>query len=192
MVFYLYFCGKFSGSVDIQQKYAIQVKGLSEGMHRFNFQAGNSFFAERGYSEFGHADFSVSVIVHKKASLAEVHLDIKGTAKVMCDRCLDPFDLPVNSQDVLLIKQGEVQEETGDNEIYIPENESFFDLAQQIYELILLALPLRKVHPEKNGKSTCNKEMEKKLEKISPVQEQIDPRWAALENLKKKTKQKSK
>jgi uncharacterized metal-binding protein YceD (DUF177 family) len=72
-----------------------------------------------------------------------------------------------------------------EHEIFLSEAENYLDLSQLFYEFVLLALPLRKVHPAQDGKSTCNAEMEKKIEDAATSQQKTaDPRWSELEKLR--------
>jgi uncharacterized protein len=58
------------------------------------------------------------------------------------------------------------------------------DLRQQIYEFIMLALPIKRVHPaDKKGKSTCDPVMLKKLEELIIEEKENDPRWDELKKL---------
>ena len=59
------------------------------------------------------------------------------------------------------------------------------DLQQHLYEFIHLALPIKRVHPgDKNGKSTCDPVMLKKLEELIVEEEKEErPRWDELKKL---------
>ena len=69
--------------------------------------------------------------------------------------------------------------------LLLPADEHELDLKQYIYEYIHLALPIKRVHPDdKNGKSTCDPEMLKKLkEHIVNNENENDPRWDELKKL---------
>jgi uncharacterized protein len=67
----------------------------------------------------------------------------------------------------------------------MPVDEHELDMKQYFYEYILLALPIKRVHPDdKNGNSTCDPEMLKKLkEHIISEEVESDPRWDELKKL---------
>jgi uncharacterized metal-binding protein YceD (DUF177 family) len=74
---------------------------------------------------------------------------------------------------------------TEDDDIWmINENDSELDLFHFIYESILLALPQQIIHPDIDGKPSCNPEMIKILEDLSNKKPETDPRWEALKNIK--------
>ena len=60
------------------------------------------------------------------------------------------------------------------------------DLKHLIFELIVLNLPKKRKHTvDKQGKSTCNKEMVDLVNKYTQIKEQAsDPRWDALKKIK--------
>lgn len=108
-----------------------------------------------------------------------------GSVKLMCDRCLEDYDQPVEGNFRLIVKYGEEFQEISDEIIEIPFTEHRIDLSQYIYEYIQLMLPMKHVHPDDElGNSTCKSEMLEKLNELSKPA--TDPRWDALLKLKKK------
>ena len=78
-----------------------------------------------------------------------------------------------------------------DNEdiLIIPHGEYEINVAQYIYELIVLAVPAKRVHPGIED-GTLKSEILSKLEELSPKEvnedkasEEIDPRWNNLKKL---------
>jgi uncharacterized metal-binding protein YceD (DUF177 family) len=98
------------------------------------------------------------------------------------------FDLPISGDYRLIVKVG--GHETGDEDddiITIAANEHELDLQQYIYEYIALSLPIKRVHPELKGKSSCDPDTVKKLKKFLTDKESedpTDPRWNGLKNIK--------
>ena len=66
------------------------------------------------------------------------------------------------------------------------KNENKLDLKHLIFELIVLNAPKKRQHAlDKQGNSTCNKEMVDLVKEYTQVKEKSsDPRWDALKNLK--------
>jgi uncharacterized metal-binding protein YceD (DUF177 family) len=95
------------------------------------------------------------------------------------------FSQPVNCENKLLIKFGKSLEDSDPDILSLPSDEHELDLQQQIYEFIMLALPIKRVHPtDKKGNSTCDPVMLKKLEELIIEEEKInDPRWDELKKL---------
>ncbi|PTN10506.1 uncharacterized metal-binding protein YceD (DUF177 family) [Mangrovibacterium marinum] len=160
------------------------------GSHEFDFQIDKKFFDhfDGGIAEDG--DVQAKVILEKQSALIVLWFHISGTVKVQCDRCLDMYDQAVASENRVFIKYGEDSFEDGDDVIWVDVNEHQVNIAQMLYDFIMLALPIRQVHPkDKNGKRACNPEMLKKLKELSynsnsaDQEEQSDSRWDDLKKL---------
>lgn len=159
--------------------YIIPFAGLSQGQHEFNFEVGNSFFKEREYSEVKKADVEVLLHLNKQSSMLILDFMIKGTVNLPCDRCAEPFDLPVEGEAQLIVKFGETFAEE-EEAITIPFSESELDIEQYLYEFINLAIPQKRVH--ENIKD-CNKEVISKLKALEGSGKEADSRWAKLKNI---------
>ena len=173
--------------MDIVKRYAIPYKGLSIGTHHFEFEVDVRFFDAFEGSEIHRGHASVSVELVKTERLLTLDFTIDGEAEVTCDRCLDDMELPIEAQERMEAKFGEESSED-DACVTVAEDEGILDVAWLIYELTALAIPVRHVHAP--GK--CNPAMIRVLEEHSAVrsgegdEKATDPRWAALEQLKKK------
>jgi uncharacterized metal-binding protein YceD (DUF177 family) len=112
-------------------------------------------------------------------------ISVSGSVRISCDRCLEMFSQPVSSMNRLLVKFGKSIEDTDPDILSVAADEYELDLMQQIYEFIMLALPIKRVHPpDKNGKSTCDPVMLVKLEELIIEEEKVnDPRWDELKKL---------
>ena len=106
---------------------------------------------------------------------------------VPCDICLELMEQPIETTQRLEVRLGTENSEE-DDLVTVAEDEGILDVAWLIYELTALAIPVRHVHAP--GK--CNPAMIRVLEEHSAVrsgegdEKATDPRWAALEQLKKK------
>ena len=90
----------------------------------------------------------------------------------------------------LIVRFGEAFNNDNEELLILPHGEFEIDIAQYIYEMIVLSVPLRRVHPGikdgslKTEALTKLKELavkEKKEEKKE--EENIDPRWDKLKQL---------
>jgi uncharacterized metal-binding protein YceD (DUF177 family) len=112
--------------------------------------------------------------------------NMKGSVMLTCDRCLDEFDIPVDSQTKLIVNFGKDNSEDSEEIITISESENEINVAQFIYESIHLALPMKRVHPDdEKGNSTCNSEVMKKLQEHTSEtsEDNDDPRWDILKKI---------
>jgi len=165
--------------------YSIPLSGLKEGHHTLDFEIDNAFFELFEESEVKEGSLAAVVEMEKRSSHLDLTVRISGTVKISCDRCLETFSQPVDCENRLLVKFGKEIEDSDPDILTIPVDEHELDLQQQIYEFIILALPIKRVHPtDKNGKSTCNPDMIKKLEELLIEEEkENDPRWDELKKL---------
>lgn len=167
--------------------YLIPFLGLKIGKHQFDYQVDNTFFAHFDYDEFNDASVKVSIILEKKSTLLELEIKHKGTVNVPCDVSGEEFDLAIKGNLKLVVKFGDAFNDENEELLIIPHGEFQINMAQYIYESIVLSVPLRRIHPGvKDGSLT---EVIEKLESLAPKENkeseqknEIDPRW---ENLKK-------
>ena len=171
------------------ESYKIDLKGLKEAETSCEFDLDDQFFEALDGSQLEHGALHVSVSIRKMAGLYEFQFHTSGTVVVVCDRCLDDMNQPIEADNKLLVKLGDTYSEDDDT-VTVDENEGILDLSWFIYEFIMLAIPIKHVHAP--GK--CNSAMTQKLEELSGAvrsskeeAEAIDPRWEALKELRIKS-----
>ena len=167
--------------------YLIPFLGLKIGKHQFDYQLDNTFFSNFDYDEFNEASVKVSIVLEKKSTMLELNFTHKGTVNVPCDVSGEEFDLAIKGKLQLLVKFGDTFNDENEELLILPHGEFQINVAQYMYESIVLSVPLRRIHP--GVKDGSLKEVIEKLEslapkenKISEQKDDIDPRW---ENLKK-------
>ncbi len=165
-------------------EFIITFKGLKDGEHNFDYVLDKSFLKNFENSDIKDVDIIVKVKMVKNNQLLEFSFDLIGNANVECDRCLDEFAIPIDYQTTIIAKS-ENKEALNDDTIFLSPSDSEIDISQLIYENIVFSIPQRRVHPNKNGKSQCNKDMLKKLNKylIENSSENLDPRWNELNKM---------
>jgi len=166
-------------------QYAIPFSGLSEGKHPFDFTVDDLFFAEFETSEVEKGELKISVELEKRSTYLGLTFTINGVVELVCDRCLENFVYPVKSKRKLLVKFSEKPVEDEAEMIYLHPSSFQVEIAQYIYEFVILSLPIRRIHPDgEDGKSLCNPVMIKKLEELrhhgNTIDEPDDPRWNEL------------
>ena len=168
------------------REFVIPFGGLSLGVHHYDFDINDKFFSFFEGSELENGKLKVDLELTKQSTMLILKFHIAGTSNVPCDRCSDLFDMEVKGDHQLIVKLGD--EDFGDNDeiVSIPLTESEIEVSNYIYEFIILSLPQRRVHPDVKGKSTCNKQMLKKLKEIAVKEKEktTDPRWDKLKDLK--------
>ncbi len=117
---------------------------------------------------------------------------IHGTVELNCDRCNEPLNYELHSNEKIIFKFGEEGFENSDEVIVLARSEHELNVAEYIYEFINLGVPIIHIHPDlENGESGCNKEVLEVLKRLSVDTEEkenpevvIDPRWEALKKLR--------
>jgi uncharacterized metal-binding protein YceD (DUF177 family) len=171
------------------KEYKIQFVGLAAGKHEYDFKVTDSFFEGLEYSEIKKGNIRVDMTLLKQSAMMSLEFKISGTVKVPCDLCTEEFDMPITGDYKLIVKVGGSDTANEDDDIImIAANEHELDLAQYIYEYIVLSLPIKRVHPDdEDGNSTCDPEMIEKVKKYltdDPGDDKSDPRWDGLKGIK--------
>ncbi len=134
--------------MDVAKEYKIAYKGLKNGLHTFDFQVDGALFASRGNDDILAASCRAHVEMERAERTLTLHTTVEGTVTVPCDRCLEPCEVPVHFEGDLLVRLSEEQGEYDGEVMWVSPAESEVDLAQYLYESIVLALPYQRVHPD--------------------------------------------
>lgn len=173
--------------MDKFRNYDIAFSGLKDGKHDFRFEVNQAFFnLFETEQEFSNPKIIADVFLDKHSTFLEFEINVKGSIQLVCDITLKDFDYPIENQIKVLVKFGEVYDDSDVDIITIPHKENTFNIAQLLYEDIVLTVPMKKVSPDLSQEDIAL------LEKFSPQEDEIeeqedeiDPRWNALKNLKK-------
>jgi len=168
------------------RQYVIPFTGLKDGNHTFNFVIDDKFFEAFEESEVKSGDLDILIDLVKNPRFLELHFTMKGEVLVMCDRCLEMFNLAVDHEDILYFRFGEESYEQSENVIILSPKEYEIETAQYLYEFIHLSLPYQKIHPELKGESGCDQSMIDKLNKLKSEENKNDPRWDQLKEISDK------
>ena len=174
----------------LANEFLIPFVGLKVGKHQFEFQINNTFFDRFDYHDYESSDIKVNVVLEKKSTMLELNFKQKGTVNVPCDLTNELFDLPIKAKLKLVVQFGEDFNNDNEELLILPHGEFQIDVSQYIYEMIVLSVPLKRVHTGiKDG--TLDQEIIKALDQLkvkkpktkSITQENIDPRWDKLKQL---------
>lgn len=171
------------------KEYNIQFVGLKLGKHHFDYQIDKKFFEHFEYDDFNDVNINVDLLFEKKTTFLELHFKASGTINLNCDTTNEPYDQAIDGQLNLVVKFGEAFNDENEEILIIPHGEYELNVAQYIYEMIILAIPIKRIHPG-IADGTLQSEILKKLEELSPKSikekqksEEIDPRWNTLKEL---------
>jgi uncharacterized metal-binding protein YceD (DUF177 family) len=176
-----------------RHKFDIAFVGLKPGVHEFNYEVDDKFFAEYKETDFKDCDATIKLALEKNTSFMMLKFEIGGSVEVICDRCGNNLRMDLWDEFKLIIKQVENPEEMNHSEedpdvFYISRTESHIHLADWIYEFVLLSIPNQRMCKEEEiGGPQCNKEVLAMLKKMQQSgTENNHPLQKELEKLKNK------
>ena len=193
--------------MDKLKNYNIVFSSLPLGENDFTFELSQSFFdLFEIEQDFENPKLIITISLDKKSTMLELQINLNGHIIVPCDLTGELFPQKISNNAELIVKFGEEFDDT-DSEIWvIPREEYQINVAQVLYELAILSVPTKRIHPDVlNGESSS--EMINLLDQYSIYDinedatdndyddendegeddddnEDIDPRWTKLKDLK--------
>ncbi len=139
--------GKFSA-------FKLPLKSLGTGTHEFEYHLDKQFFTNMENSDIHGADLCAKLTVVYNGEYYTLDFTIEGNVVLICDRCLDDLNFPISATYHLVVKYGEDYNDEKDDVLEIPQGDSYLNVAYMIYDTVVLAIPIKHVHPM--GK--CNRQ----------------------------------
>jgi uncharacterized metal-binding protein YceD (DUF177 family) len=175
--------------MDPLRKYEVAFVGLKQGLNQFEFEVDDRFFELFTDSLIRSAQIHVALDFEKHASFFMLRFHISGIADLPCDRCGVQLGYPLEHDCSIVVKFDEHREGDLDDSqtdvMYINRNDSHINVAQLIYELVSLSLPLNHINCDNlRGAKPCDQNVLNQLKQI-PVREiGDDHRWDDLRKIK--------
>jgi uncharacterized protein len=172
--------------------FSVNIIGLSNKAHTFEFQLDDSFFGRYGTEIVSSGRLDAVVVLDKHETFIEADFSIKGHVRVTCDRSLEPFDEPLDIHKKMMFKYGETPGEISDEIVVIARDASALELGQPMYEFIAVSMPIKKLHPKFRAEESGAEGEEGRIVYTASTDTgkdedgdgDIDPRWEALKKLK--------
>ncbi|KWW29767.1 MAG: hypothetical protein AUK63_917 [bacterium P3] len=162
----------------------VQLNGLKPGRYTYRYTLDDTFFETFGNEELQHGTVAFEVVLEKNERMLVFNFTFQGKMETTCDRCLERMDVPVGGERTMCVKLSDEKEDDGEDTTTLPEQTFQIDLAQWMYEYVVMAMPMRCTHDE----ADCDPDM---LHRIDIRQNggqkdntQVDPRWESLLKLK--------
>lgn len=165
------------------KEFNIPFVGLKEGKHLFQYKVDNTFFELYNYNEFEKSSINVTLEFVKKSTLFELEFTASGTINVPCDVTNEYFDLEITATLPLVVKFGQEYNDENEEILILPHEVYQFSVAQFIYEMIVLGIPNKRVHPKVLDGTMETEALEQLEIKEEKTVETTDPRWDKLKNL---------
>ena len=104
-----------------RHEYDIAFVGLKPGIHEFNYQVDDQFFAGFNSTDHKETDFnncyaSVRLTLQKSTSFMMLKFEVGGSVNAICDRCGNTLPIDLWDEFKLVIKQVENPEEMNQSE----------------------------------------------------------------------------
>ncbi|WP_147677107.1 YceD family protein [Algibacter pacificus] len=172
------------------KEFTIPFVGLKIGKHQFEFDITQAFFEHFEYEDFNNVNVKVNVTLEKKTTLLELNFKISGFVNINCDLTNEPYNQTIENDFHLVVNFGDEYNDENIDILILPHGEYEINIQQYIYELIVLAVPIKRVHPGVED-GTLDSDILDKLEQLSPGlkekneqnEDDIDPRWNTLKKL---------
>jgi uncharacterized protein len=174
--------------LESEKKYKIELGTLEDKTKEFRFEDTPSFFEHLDLIGFVGASFVAHVTLSKSENMLQLALEMTGKLRLICDRSLEEYEQPFTSTDKLILKFSDHSEELDNGLRLIPRGLQVLDLQQDLYDMLCLAVPMKKLHPRFENESYDNPEGKVVYSTQKPSDEasstETESRWAALKNLK--------
>ncbi len=137
------------------------LKSMPKGVNEFAYKIGKQFFVNMENNDIRDANLDVDLVVDNTGDYYDLNFAVEGEVTVLCDRCLDDLVIPIEATYHVVVKYGENYNDVSDELLEIPESDNYLNVAYMLYDTIMLAIPIKHVHPM--GK--CNRAMSALLKK---------------------------
>jgi uncharacterized metal-binding protein YceD (DUF177 family) len=175
------------------KEFDISFTGLKDGNHQFDYKIEKTFFDFFNYDEFNNSNVNVALSFLKKTTMFELNFVFNGWVEVNCDITNELYQQPIEAAIELIVKFGDEYNDENEELLIIPHSDFKINVSQYIYEAIVLAVPIKRIHPGVADGTLQSETLEalKKFqvnldEEIEPKknnQQEIDPRWNKLKNI---------
>lgn len=172
--------------------YDINIAGLENKRYEYDFTSDKSFFQALDQQLIGDGNVATHLILDKSETMIRLDFSIEGSVEQICDRSLDPYDEAVDTSQTLYLKFADRNEELTDEIELIERNTQTINVARYIFDFIVLALPMKRLHPRFRAEEEEDDEAsEGKLiytsgsaaDETNEETPAVDPRWEALRKL---------
>ncbi len=169
-----------------KKMFVIPFRGLKEGKHQFDYVVEDTFFEVYQYEDILGSSIAVKLDFIKKSTILELNFSAKGDVKLACDVSNELFQQPISGALDLVVKFGEEYNDENEEVLILPHEAYEIDVAQYIFEMIVLSIPSKRIHPGVI-EGTLKSDILDKLEELQPKEKKnhkfSDPRWDKLKEL---------
>lgn len=164
----------------------IRLSGLKSGRYNYGFSLGKDFFERFENEEIRDGKVEIAAVLEKTERVTAIKFTLCGEVTTLCDRCLGEMRVPIEGEETLVLRFSDTEVSDDENVAILPEGANEIDLSQWLYEYVAVRIPLQHSHEE----GECDPETvsyiksEEELQSEKEESGEVDPRWAALKDLK--------
>lgn len=129
-------------------KYFFELKSIEKFPHTECFKIGDEFFADDDKQDIEGGSLDVCVTAKRLGDGFSLDIKTNGEVVVLCDRCLSPLTIKIDTADTIRVKDFDGLEYDDEDLVVLQGRETGVDLEWRIYEMTVLALPMQKVHKD--------------------------------------------
>jgi uncharacterized metal-binding protein YceD (DUF177 family) len=156
----------------------IAFTGLSNGTHLFDFDLNDSFFELFKYDEYSQLRGKVTMVMVKSETVLDLSLNFSGSIQAPCDVTNEPFEQALHNAFDVQVKFGDTYNDENEELLILPHGEHRFNIAQMVFELVVLSIPAKLYGP--NAGNGIEDYLEDEDEE---TETDTDPRWDQLKDL---------
>lgn len=133
---------------DKRSHYQLNVKALPKGPFALYYPL-DIALCEQGRECFDLAEVNVEASIEgeKVGEVCQMQIHLEGSLQTVCDRCGEALVLPICETFPMVVKLGVEADEISDEEIVLPFDRPLLDLGNLLYQLLIVSMPMRRVHP---------------------------------------------
>ncbi|MGM5629274.1 DUF177 domain-containing protein [Apibacter raozihei] len=130
------------------RNYDILFSSLKLGKHSFKMFADQKFFDLFTFEqEFKEPKIEVDATLTKHSSFLELEIKTEGKVQLECDISDEVYVESVHNIIKILVKFGEEFDDSNEEVLIIPMGAYSVNIAQFIFESVLLSIPMKRIHP---------------------------------------------
>ena len=164
--------------------FEISIFNLSNKEHEYRFPINSGLFDLFEQQIVERAEGECVLTLTRSETMMSLHFVLTAKVELICDISVKPFWHELKEEKDILVKFGEEEQELSEEVIVIPWDTQIFNVAEYIYQFVLLSIPMKKIHPDLEDEERPDIAYTSGEAEEAEEAQPMDPRWAALKNLK--------
>lgn len=156
--------------------YRLPLHNLEQGVFQESYTLKKEFLTREESFEIVDGVVYADIEGERTGDLFDIMIYLDGEVQVPCSRCDGPLWLPIECEQHLTVKLGEMAGGDGDEVVIVPRSEPTLLLDDEFYSLVVTNIPMHRTHEE--GK--CSAEVEDYFHKQDQAEKPSNNPFASL------------